>query len=500
MRNSYTLPNKNVGKKFFLMSFSFLLLSLTPLQAAPNVGKIWINVLQSGLGVSTTTSFHTGNSNTFAASMPLCSENMGFPCISKFSVRKAGSKIWTLMNATKKVDAVKRCTFCKYMNWQSIAEKEFPAGADSYYWSAYGFEKVTLSASLSGYFTGDPKNFGTANGMAYQVAGLGIEILDSAGNAPDNEYQVHLKLGPFSKLISGWFIGRLTDPTLDLTSNGDLIVSGGSVLLQSAGGEIQYGDLPTEYVSDLANECIPLSRCGLLSDPRSWNKDTPWQSFGYDGNDERTMKIFSQFEGIFGEKAQEQYRVWAVSNYRDGRKPVSNFGNCSAPGGFQGLVSTNATVFSSDPPVVTSDGISYQVGSTHLKADGGLNRGTYAVSLRKDLARCLWGEKFSPEFIGMELTYKDGTAEIVSTSINSTENFYNLVANGFHYSMPKLTLKKFKSAVKPSNVSVPESTPNISQPTQVPGTKKATISCIKGKVIKKVTATNPKCPAGYKKK
>jgi hypothetical protein len=30
--------------------------------------------------------------------------------------------------------------------------------------------------------------------------------------------------------------------------------------------------------------------------------------------------------------------------------------------------------------------------------------------------------------------------------------------------------------------------------------KKVTITCIKGKLVKKVTATNPKCPVGYKKK
>jgi hypothetical protein len=30
--------------------------------------------------------------------------------------------------------------------------------------------------------------------------------------------------------------------------------------------------------------------------------------------------------------------------------------------------------------------------------------------------------------------------------------------------------------------------------------KKTTISCIKGKLTKKVSAVNPKCPAGYKKK
>jgi hypothetical protein len=30
--------------------------------------------------------------------------------------------------------------------------------------------------------------------------------------------------------------------------------------------------------------------------------------------------------------------------------------------------------------------------------------------------------------------------------------------------------------------------------------KKVTITCVKGKEIKKVTAVNPKCPIGYKKK
>jgi hypothetical protein len=34
---------------------------------------------------------------------------------------------------------------------------------------------------------------------------------------------------------------------------------------------------------------------------------------------------------------------------------------------------------------------------------------------------------------------------------------------------------------------------------KVPG-KKTTITCVKGKLIKKVTAVSPKCPAGYKKK
>jgi colicin import membrane protein len=35
---------------------------------------------------------------------------------------------------------------------------------------------------------------------------------------------------------------------------------------------------------------------------------------------------------------------------------------------------------------------------------------------------------------------------------------------------------------------------------KVAAAKKTTITCIKGKLIKKVTAVKPKCPVGYKKK
>ena len=38
------------------------------------------------------------------------------------------------------------------------------------------------------------------------------------------------------------------------------------------------------------------------------------------------------------------------------------------------------------------------------------------------------------------------------------------------------------------------------QDAKVLATAKKTITCIKGKITKKVTAVNPKCPAGYKKK
>ena len=46
----------------------------------------------------------------------------------------------------------------------------------------------------------------------------------------------------------------------------------------------------------------------------------------------------------------------------------------------------------------------------------------------------------------------------------------------------------------------PTPTPSESSVVTPVAKKKVTISCVKGKTTKKVTAVSPKCPAGYKKK
>jgi hypothetical protein len=60
------------------------------------------------------------------------------------------------------------------------------------------------------------------------------------------------------------------------------------------------------------------------------------------------------------------------------------------------------------------------------------------------------------------------------------------------------------SEVKPTPSPTPTPTATATAtPTAAPQkspVKKSTIICLKGKTTKKVTAVNPKCPAGYKKK
>jgi hypothetical protein len=43
-------------------------------------------------------------------------------------------------------------------------------------------------------------------------------------------------------------------------------------------------------------------------------------------------------------------------------------------------------------------------------------------------------------------------------------------------------------------------TPTQTTTAKAAAAKKVTITCVKGKLVKKVTAVKPICPAGYKKK
>jgi hypothetical protein len=60
---------------------------------------------------------------------------------------------------------------------------------------------------------------------------------------------------------------------------------------------------------------------------------------------------------------------------------------------------------------------------------------------------------------------------------------------------------KIKLSQEPEVVVTPTPTPTPTPTASAkPVVKKITITCIKGKTSKKVTAIKPKCPTGYKKK
>jgi hypothetical protein len=78
--------------------------------------------------------------------------------------------------------------------------------------------------------------------------------------------------------------------------------------------------------------------------------------------------------------------------------------------------------------------------------------------------------------------------------VNEKNGWLNFAARGFTYSSPtiKVKLTQVQDTVAPTPTPTPSAKPAAA--------KKTTITCVKGKTTKKVTAVTPKCPSGYKVK
>jgi hypothetical protein len=103
------------------------------------------------------------------------------------------------------------------------------------------------------------------------------------------------------------------------------------------------------------------------------------------------------------------------------------------------------------------------------------------------VARCLYGFSQAPIGATISIVSETGEPNIATTLVREKDGFLNLAAYNFTFSSPTVRVKLTQEKVIPkASVTVPA--------------KKISITCVKGKTSKKVTAVNPVCPKGYKKK
>ena len=163
----------------------------------------------------------------------------------------------------------------------------------------------------------------------------------------------------------------------------------------------------------------------------------------------------------------------------------------ASPGKFQGVVTTNASIYQGAPPTFDGDSFDYKLAGVHNKTNGDVFQGSYDLILDSKFARCLYKFSSAPIKASVSITNADGNSNVATSTFTEKDGWMKLSANGFTFSTPKITVKlsQEKAVVTP--------TPSA---TSTPAAKKITITCVKGKTIKKVIAVAPKCPAGYKKK
>jgi hypothetical protein len=148
-----------------------------------------------------------------------------------------------------------------------------------------------------------------------------------------------------------------------------------------------------------------------------------------------------------------------------------------------GLVMTNATQYSSGPPTFNSaeGSLNYQVAAPHYTSGGNVFLGTYDLVMRSEVARCIYGFSKAPLNASISVIDEEGVTTTATKMVSERDGWLRIAAYGFGFSNPMIKVKLTQSGSKGVKA------------------KKTTITCKKGKKLKRVTGIAPKCPAGYKK-
>ena len=184
---------------------------------------------------------------------------------------------------------------------------------------------------------------------------------------------------------------------------------------------------------------------------------------------------------------------------------VDALGACGKIGGVQ--VVSNA-MHSLDPTWdEIEQAIVVRLSTPHLLPDGSVNVGYLEIRMPRAAALCMWKVDLDGNIkASIAITYVDGSTPTVATVTGQRiGDDYLIVSTGFHYSSPTLRVKLSQdNAVKPadnaaSTQSESKNENKVAAPKIAPKKIKV-INCVKGKLTRKISGANPKCPAGFVKK
>ena len=142
----------------------------------------------------------------------------------------------------------------------------------------------------------------------------------------------------------------------------------------------------------------------------------------------------------------------------------------------------------------------------HNDSFGKKFQGVYDLVIDSKVARCLYKYSDAPISASVSISSSDGNQSVATTVVTEKNGWFRMGAYGFHYSAPTIRVKLSQEAPAPAPTPTPTPTPTATPvvdpaPSAKPVVaKKVTVTCVKGKTVKKVTAVKPVCPAGFKKK
>ena len=327
------------------------------------------------------------------------------------------------------------------------------------YTQASGSQYVLPHAGVTTLPSGEQVVYATASpyACAWEESGsCGVEDDFTAGTVTSLSLRINDGIG-------GWLFGRMQNPTLSV-SNFD----------------------STSHTLTVTAESVPVPGFEVATSAAS--PDAGFESWlaaqnhytlptGFDvilnPNLNQAFQAVNDLRGDANDTATGVTNDWSFNSF-----PTGQSGTCfTSTAQIQGVVTTNAMVYSGNPPTFNNGYLSYEVAGMHYLPGGSLALGTYNLVLADSVARCLYGFTNAPISASISVTENDGTENVATTSVADTGGWLYLSAGGFTFSDPviKIRLKQKGRSSIPS-----------------------VIVCARGTSVKHVRGINPRCPAGYR--
>jgi hypothetical protein len=306
--------------------------------------------------------------------------------------------------------------------------------------------------------------WGMKAGCAYTEDGFCGALQDFADKS---RFELSLRI---SNDITGWFRGRIQDPAVSIekfsATNNRIVMRATSVKVPRFAAVVSKANTSERGVALLTDS----SRTGS---PELFKGNTIRSvAPQYNG-----IEWIDEFRDVAKDTAAAITTHWNFSTLAGGGENNACFADKSR---VVGVVTTNATAMEPATPEFRNGLLTYKVAGLHYAPDGKtLNEGSYDLVMRSDVARCLYGFSKAPLSATVSVIGEGGENKVATTVVSEKDGWLKLAAYGFTFSSPTISVKL--SQAKASTV-------------------KTTITCVKGKLTKKITAVGPKCPAGYKKK
>ena len=451
--------------------------------------------------------------DSFKSVLPVCLTPTDLECIESLSYRSIGDSVWktgkVLASKNPSMNGITALTYSNDGSTQTFGpvsrnvELGRPYGDMSSSWELteaphLGGNEYQLSISVSNFARGEVQSaydFNIALKAVQWKMSPALGLYDKTANTTTQfnlsekfEYQVKVRLGIIENKIINWYNGRILDPIINLTDG----------ILTISGRPSYYPIASTNYFtcsSLVGNKRVAItSAFGESSLAGRMCSDPGGASYVVAPQDSWAFKAFDLWDSEIKELGKNS--AWAIS-------AASNLGVC-ASSKLAGVVSSNALLYTVNPPTFDpiSKTLSYRIASTHLGVDGQLNKGRFNLVLNKDVASCLWGiNAGNLAEAKLEVTYSDGKPIVGTSSISLYNEWVYINIENFTFSSPTFKIKAYEEVKADVNVpQVPTPTSSTSPEIKKKVVKKYSITCMKGKITKKITADKPKCPAGYKKK